>query len=687
MRATLLCATMLCAFTTSAAHAQQRFRLPAPEPTPTATPTPSPTPILRALPIRQTAPAPAPTPTPTPTREATQGLRAVPTRQTAPAPTPTPTPAPLVTTTAPRVRQPVQTAPLANNPPVVHPLQVKPMGKMALNIIDRGYAEADLNGARSLSIAACAADEYGNTGDIKEMRYDIDLPGGHRKGEMTMYVQPGQKPGLNSPAGKKAEIIGNCRRVTIPLKPCEIAPNEYPFTISVEFSDRAPLNAQDKTIIGEYPSKIALNPASFESGVPQTVSGTVTAPCNAASGAQVTLTSPNGPPVTLTTKAGGSFSGTYLFTKPGKATLTALVQNDANLLDSSISVAANPAAPAVIATVVNQPKLAKLGTPTTFAVRIRHATSNVALSGAIATLSYAGTSCKAVGAKDGTASCAITLDASQTNLVNTSQVLSIAVADTASVTPEGLGKTSLADSKGLMSFKFGGLVAMPIIQASRPSGVLLNSYNPGWSGTGAHLDNGSLLYPAPDFKKPQIFNIPTFNNAGFSYYLQGVLIRTDTLVLQSPARIRIPLSITGSLDGHGPRMKGFCFKLYCKIVGYDNSAPDINNIALKNGYVSIDLFVENGHVKARLGPSDGTLDFSCGGIASLVCGYIRDSANDELHRQIDKMTGSSAILGVASANIDAMIQQNLKLWNIATLTDIALDPDGSVTVTGTPLAK
>ncbi len=684
MRASLLCATMLTAVSLQPANAQ-RFRVPLPAASPTPTPSPSATPtptpsrvMLRPLPVRQTAPAAAPAPTPAPSE--TPVFRPRPIRQTAPSPSPTPAP----TLSTPFGRTP--TAPIGTGTQRLPTVQVKPTGTMALNIIDRGYAEADANGARTLTIAACVADEYGNPGSISTMRYDIDLPGGHRTGEMELYIQKGQKPGPNSPTGKKAEIIGNCRKAAIAFKPCEVAPKEYPLSIMAEFADRAPMSVKDQTILAEYPSSITLSPASFESGLPQQVSGMVSAPCNAAGGATVTLSSHNGPPVTLTTAANGAFSGSYVFTKPGKASLDASAMSD-QILSSETSLSVSPAAPAVTALVVNQPKLAKLSSPTTFAVRVRHAKSQIAMAGANVTLSYAGTSCKAVSAGDGTATCAVTLGADKANLVNTSQVLSVAVADTASVAVEGLGKTTLADKQGLVSFTFGGLIAMPIIQGSKPAGVLLQSFNPKWSGTGAHLDNGALLYPAADFSKSQPFNIPTFNKAGFSYYIDGVLVRTGTLALEAPARIRIPLSITSSLQGRGPRMKGFCFRLYCRIVGYDNSTPDINNIALKEGYASIDLFVESGHVKARMGPSGGDLDFSCGGVGSLVCSYVRDAANGEMHKQMDKMVGSSTMLGAASSNIDATIQKNLALWGIASLTDIALTPDGSITVTGTPILK
>lgn len=658
MRAFLLCATMVCACSISPVQAQ-RMRLPQPVAEPTPSPTPSPEPArIRRLPIQQTTPRPAPTPTPSPASP---------------------------TTRSPFDRTP--TAPIGASPQKLPVVSVKPTGTMALNIIDRGYAEADATGARTVAIAACVADQYGNPGDIKAMRYDIDLPGGHRTGEMTMFIQKGQKPSLNSPMGKKAEIIGNCRQVSFPLKPCEIAPGDYGFTIVAEFADRPSMIAKDETIVGEYPSSITLKPTSFESGVPQQVLGMVTAPCGAASGAKVTLSSRSGPPVTLTTLPSGAFSGNYTFTRPGKASLTASVVNNDRILNSETSFDTVPKPPAVAVAVLNQPKLAKVGTPTTFAGRVRHATSKVAMAGANVTFSYAGASCKAVSAGDGTATCALTIGEDKANLVNTSQVLSVAVADTESVAVEGLGKTALADKQGLVSFTFGGLIAMPIIQGSKPAGVLLHSYNADWSGTGAHLDNGALLYPGSSFANPQPFNIPTFNNSGFSYYLDGVLIRTGTLVLEGPARIRIPLSVTPSLSGNGPRLKGFCFKLICRVVGYDNSAPDITGISIKGGFASIDLFVETGHVKARMGPSGGTLDFGCGGVASLVCGYIRDAANDEMHKQMGKIVGSSAILGTASANIDAAIQKNLTLWGLASLTDIALAPDGSITVTGTPLLK
>ncbi|MET0245303.1 MAG: hypothetical protein ABW182_01020, partial [Sphingomonas sp.] len=432
MRAFLLCATMVCACSISPVQAQ-RMRLPQPVAEPTPSPTPSPEPArIRRLPIQQTTPRPAPTPTPSPASP---------------------------TTRSPFDRTP--TAPIGASPQKLPVVSVKPTGTMALNIIDRGYAEADATGARTVAIAACVADQYGNPGDIKAMRYDIDLPGGHRTGEMTMFIQKGQKPSLNSPMGKKAEIIGNCRQVSFPLKPCEIAPGDYGFTIVAEFADRPSMIAKDETIVGEYPSSITLKPTSFESGVPQQVLGMVTAPCGAASGAKVTLSSRSGPPLTLTTLPSGAFSGNYTFTRPGKASLTASVVNNDRILNSETSFDTVPKPPAVAVAVLNQPKLAKVGTPTTFAGRVRHATSKVAMAGASVTFSYAGASCKAVSAGDGTATCALTIGEDKANLVNTSQVLAVAVADTESVAVEGLGKTALADKQGLVSFTFGGLIAMP----------------------------------------------------------------------------------------------------------------------------------------------------------------------------------------------------------------------------------
>ncbi|MCP3734643.1 hypothetical protein M9979_07135 [Sphingomonas sp. RP10(2022)] len=584
--------------------------------------------------------------------------------------------------------------------PVVAPSALRPLpnriavaGPMELTIIDPGYAIMQEDGTRELSFAACVADKAGNPGTIQAMHYNLKTPGsavmgGTQSGEMGPYFErkPPQIPGAFTMPQQQPKLIGQCRRATVKIPKCELPPGDYELIVMAEVEGvDGVIVTKGQATLAPNPSKVGFNqPDGFTIGAPGKVSGWVSGSCGVQP-TKVQLYSDDGAEMVTADVTNSTFQAPFTFIRPGAATLRATASDDSDKAASSTgSVGVTVATAPFAVQFAGLPETMPLGSSTVITAQIvNQATKLPAADLAVKLRLGADSMCQTVASSTGSIVCSlsVTKNAALTGLT---RELGIDIAGASAITSTGRDKTMIAGIDGLMSMTVSAATVADKLASAQPYGVLLRSYNPNWSGTGAHLDNASIMYTDSEGSQGKAFNIPSIKPTDdIVFYLDNILLRMKPLVLAAPARVTGGFFVTGA-NGQSPRIKGFCF--VCWPI-YDDAMPDINDIGIANGAFAVDLAVVDGHVTARLSSIDATLNFSCGGVAATFCPYLRAWVNDEVRQRLKTLPPLKSSIQQIGARLDAAIQQALPAGKIKTLTSLSFGADGSMTITGTPLAN
>ena len=144
----------------------------------------------------------------------------------------------------------------------------------------------------------------------------------------------------------------------------------------------------------------------------------------------------------------------------------------------------------------------------------------------------------------------------------------------------------------------------------------------------------------------------------------------------------MPLTVTG-FDGRGPTLKGHCWHWYC-VAGDDDSAPDFSQLSLTDTYAKLSLSAVDGSIVVSVQDSRVNVGFECGGLTSLICGYLRAEANNQINARIGTLMTLPAVEKSIKAATDGLAKSAHDAKKIGKITNVVINSDGSITISGEP---
>lgn len=242
----------------------------------------------------------------------------------------------------------------------------------------------------------------------------------------------------------------------------------------------------------------------------------------------------------------------------------------------------------------------------------------------------------------------------------------------------------MTSADGSLHAKVPASVLDPLIADSKPGGVLLHNYGGGGSPKSAYVPNGSRQFDKADLSNPKPFDIKPVAAPPFFYYLDNIFIRVTDWKLSAPARLTVGVNVEG-WQGGGKRIKGRCYSddtlkqdAECT-VGDDKAAPDITINSI-SGSFAIDLKPQDGKLAAVVASNTIALNYTCGGIASFVCGQYKSNIDALIRSKLNESLSGKAFTDQLKPINDTLLSR----FGFTAITAFQLDSDGALLISGKP---